>query len=75
MAGDNKVTPEKCNTYIKPTTMNAIELLTLHIKTFVPRLVISHSINAWKSQAVWSRKYLDKQKRESIHIYVMFIVT
>jgi hypothetical protein len=34
--------------------------VTLHIEAFMPRLVISHSINSWKSQAIWCSKYLQE---------------
>lgn len=41
---------------------NVYQILTLHIKTFIPRLVKSYAINAWKSQAVRCGKYLEKGK-------------
>jgi hypothetical protein len=41
-----------------PWHMVAIEGLTLNIKTIIPRLVIPHSLNPWKTQIIWCCKHL-----------------
>lgn len=54
---------------------NKFHPLTLHIKAFMPRFIISNSINTWKSQAVWCSKNLHEFSSQQINQIMTYKIT